>query len=95
MSNHIIETERHGLWIAVAFVLALLALSVGIVSMVRVHQLALFSQMEVLTLNKRIQQLEKAAAPAVPAPEAAAPAAEAAPADAAAAPAEAAPAAAQ
>lgn len=78
MSSHIIETERHGLWIAVTFILALLALSVGIVSMVRVHQLAVLTQVEVLTLHKRIQKLEKVPAPtaapaaaAVAAPEAA------------------------
>lgn len=85
MSNHIIETERHGLWIAVTFILALMSLSVGVVSMVRVKQIAVASQIEVLALNKRIQKLEKAAAPAAApaaeaAPAAAAPAAEAAPA---------------
>lgn len=80
MSNHIIETERHGLWIAVTFILALLALSVGVVSMVRVHQIAVLTQVEVLTLHKRIQKLEKAAAPAAQAaPAEAAPAEAAAP----------------
>lgn len=82
MSNHIIETERHGLWIAVAFILALMGLSVGIVAMTRVHQLAVLSQIEVLALNKRIQGLEKKIA--TPAPAAPAVAAPAAPAEAAA-----------
>lgn len=79
MSNHIIETERHGLWIAVTFILALLALSVGVVSMVRVQQVGVATQLEVLALHKRIQKIEKAAAPAA-APAEAAPAADAVPA---------------
>lgn len=79
MSNHIIETERHGLWIAVTFILALMALSVGVVSMVRVKQIAVASQIEVLALHKRIQKIEKGLAPAA-APAAAAAPAEAAPA---------------
>jgi type II secretory pathway component PulJ len=81
MSNHIIETERHGLWIAAAFIVALLGLVSSLVALNRVSQLAHVSQAEVLVLNKRIAALEKDAAPA------AAPAAEAAPADAAPAPA--------
>ena len=85
MSNHIIETERHGLWIAVALIVALLGVLLGLAGVVRVHQLGVATQIEVLALNKRIVALEKAKA-AAPAP-AAAPAAavEAAPADAAAA----------
>lgn len=80
MSNHIIETERHGLWIAVTFILALLALSVGVVSMVRVQQVGVATQLEVLALHKRIQKIEKGAAPvAAPAAAEAAPAADAAP----------------
>ncbi|MDF2445889.1 MAG: hypothetical protein K0S46_1125 [Moraxellaceae bacterium] len=78
MSNHIIETERHGLWIAVTFTLALLAFVFGLVSVVRIHQLAGVSQVEVLLLHKRLNKLEKAAA--APAAEAA-PVAEAAPAE--------------
>lgn len=80
MSNHIIETERHGLWIAVTFILALLALSVGVVSMVRVQQVGVATQLEVLALHKRIQKIEKGAAPVgAPAAAEAAPAADAAP----------------
>lgn len=83
MSNHIIEPERHGIWIVAAFIVALMGLSVGVVSMVRVHQLAMMNGVEVLALNKRIVGLEKKlAAQAAPAPAAvpAAPAAEPAPA---------------
>lgn len=83
MTSHIIETERHGLWIAVALVVALLGLLIGLAGVVRVHQLGVASQIEVLALNKRIVNLEKAAA--TPAP-AAMPAAPVAPADAAPAP---------
>lgn len=79
MSNHIIETERHGLWIAVTFILALLALSVGVVSLVRVQQVGVATQIEVLALHKRIQKIEKGAAPAAAPAADAAPAAEVAP----------------
>lgn len=83
MSNHIIEPERHGLWIAAAFIVALMGVSVGVVSMIRVHQLAMMNGIQVLALNKRIVGLENkiaALTPAAPAPAAAAPAADAAPA---------------
>jgi 2-oxoglutarate dehydrogenase E2 component (dihydrolipoamide succinyltransferase) len=71
MSNHIIETERHGLWIAVALIVALLGVLLGLAGVVRVHQLGVASQIEVLALNKRIVALEKAqAAAAAPAPAA-------------------------
>ena len=89
MSNHIIETERHGLWISVALVVALLGVLLGLAGVVRVYQLGVASQIEVLAMNKRISDLEKkipapapaavpvaapAAAPAEMTPAAAAPA---------------------
>lgn len=80
MSNHIIETERHGLWIAAAFIVALLGLVSSLVALNRVSHLANVSQAEVLVLNKRLVALEKAAAPAAAPAAEAAPAADAAPA---------------
>lgn len=84
MSNHIIETDRHGLWIAAAFIVALLGLISSLVALNRVSQLAHVSQAEVLVLNKRLVALEKTSAPAAaeaaPAAAEAAPAVEAAPA---------------
>jgi hypothetical protein len=79
MSNSVIETERHGLWAAAAFVLALLGVVLGLVAIKRVHEVAVGSQIEVLVLAKKVKQLEQAqaAAPTAPAVEAA-PAAEAA-----------------
>lgn len=82
MSSHIIETERHGLWISVALVVALLGVLLGLAGVVRVYQLSVTSQLEVFTLNKRIADLEKASvAKAHVAAPAATPAPAAAPAD--------------
>ena len=67
--KHIIEPERMGLWVAVTFVIALLAFVIALVASQRNSQLSYVTQAEVLMLNKKIQQ--SAAAPA--APEAAAP----------------------
>lgn len=83
MPNSIIETERHGLWAAAAFVLALLAVVIGLVAVKRVQEVAVGTQIEVLVLSKKLDKLEaaqKAAAAPAPAAEAAAPAAEAVPA---------------
>ncbi len=82
MPDSIIKTERHGLWAAAAFVLALLAVIIGLVAVKRVHQVTVGTQIEVLVLSKKIDKLEaqlKAQAAAAPAVEAA-PAAEVAPA---------------
>lgn len=81
MPDSIIKTERHGLWAAAAFVLALLAVVIGLVAVKRVHQLTVATQIEVLALSKKVDKLEarvgaQAAAPAVEA----APATEMAPA---------------
>lgn len=76
--KHIIEPQRLGLWVAVAFVIALLALAMSIISMKRTSDQMIVTQAEILLLNKRIQALQKDVAPApVPAPAAAAPAADA------------------
>jgi hypothetical protein len=73
--KHIIEPERMGLWVAVTFIIALLALLVALVAIQRNSQLAYVTQAEVLMLNKKIQQsAAESAAPAAPAesaPEAA------------------------
>ena len=77
--KHIIEPQRLGLWVAAAFILALLALVLSIVSMNRNSDRMVVTQAEILLLNKKIQALQKdAAPPAAPAaPAAAAPAADA------------------
>lgn len=68
--KHIIEPERMGLWVAVTFVIALLAFVVALVAIQRNNQLAYVTQAEVLMLNKKIQQSNDApAAPAEAAPE--------------------------
>lgn len=65
--KHIIEPERMGLWVAVTFILALLALVVGIVAISRGNQLALVTQTQMLMLNKKVEvsQQKAAAAPAM------------------------------
>lgn len=65
--NHIIEPERHGIWIAATFVIALLALVIALIGLNRVNDLLYVTQTEVLLLNKKIE----GSSPAVPAPAAA------------------------
>lgn len=59
MPNTIIETERHGLWIAAAFILALLALGMSAVANKRLLAVTVGTQVEVLALDKRLDRLEK------------------------------------
>jgi hypothetical protein len=73
--NRFIDPKRYGIWIAVAFGLALLALVTTIMGIHENRMGAVVTQVEVLNLNNRIVALEHAgAAPAT------APAAHAAPA---------------
>lgn len=65
-TKHIIEPERFGIWIAVTFVIALLALIVAIVAVKKTNDLTLITQGEVLLLNKKIEAAQPAAAPAEP-----------------------------
>ena len=52
--KHIIEPERMGLWVAVTFVIALLALVTALVAIQRNAELAVVTQSEVMMLNKKI-----------------------------------------
>lgn len=68
--NHVIEPERFGIWIAVTFVIALLALVLSIVAMKNTDELTAVTQAEVLMLNKKIEA-GQSAAPAAAEPAAA------------------------
>lgn len=57
--KHIIEPERHGLWIAVTFIIALLALALSVTSVIRANIVHTGTQMEVVILNKKIEDLRK------------------------------------
>jgi hypothetical protein len=74
--KHIIEPENLGLWTAVAFIIALLALVVAIVGVNRNSDLTTITQGEVLLLNKKIDGAKpvEPIAPAVPAASVAVPA---------------------
>lgn len=76
--KHIIEPERQGLWIAVTFIIALLALVVALVGISRINNTVVATQLEVLVLNQRIAALQAnqtaPATPAAPATPEAAPA---------------------
>lgn len=61
--KHIIEPQRLGLWVAVTFILALLALVLSLVEMTRTSDALVVTQAEILLLNKKIQALEKNAMP--------------------------------
>lgn len=62
-SSHIIDPERLGLWVAAAFIIALLGFVLGVVALKRIGELTVISQVEVLALNKRIATLEKSGMP--------------------------------
>lgn len=66
MSDNIISSERFGIWIAVTFVIALLALIVALVAVNRTSELTTITQGEILLLNKKIEGAAKPA-PAAPA----------------------------
>jgi hypothetical protein len=68
--NHIIEPERHGIWIAAGFTVALLALVLGFVSLERVNNVLVGTQAEVLALNKKIEGMKNGQAKTQPAPQA-------------------------
>ena len=65
--KHMIEPERFGIWIAVTFVIALLALIIAIGAVKQTNDLTTITQGEVLLLNKKIEgALPAAVAPAEP-----------------------------
>jgi hypothetical protein len=70
--KHIIEPERLGLWTAVAFILALLALMLALFGTYRTNNYLVATQIEMLVLNKKIEDVSKQvkAAPAPVAEEA-------------------------
>jgi hypothetical protein len=59
--KHIIDPERFGIWIAVTFVIALLALIVALGAVKQVSDLTVITQGEVVLLNKKIERTEPAA----------------------------------
>ncbi len=63
--KHIIEPERQGLWIAVTFIIALIALALSVISVSRIDDTVAATQLEILFLNKKIETMR--AAPATPA----------------------------
>jgi hypothetical protein len=64
--KHIIEPERIGLWAAVAFVIALLALVTALVVNNRTNDMMAATQLQILMLNKKIEDANKQAPAAVP-----------------------------
>lgn len=70
--KHIIETERLGLWVASTFIVALLAVVLALISLIRSNDLMYMTQAEVLLLNKKIEGAKSGATmPTLPAsPEA-------------------------
>ncbi len=69
--NHVIEPERFGIWIAVTFVLALLALALALVAIKNTNDLTAITQAEVLMLNKKIEAGQSAPPAAAAEPAAA------------------------
>ncbi len=65
-TNHIIEPERYGIWIAVTFIITLLSLGMSLLALDRTNDLMYMTQTEILLLSKKID----GAAPAAKAPAA-------------------------
>jgi len=64
-----IKPERQGLWAVAAFILALMALGVALVGLIRIQELGYMSQAQVLMLNKKIDEVKGPVAPPMPAVE--------------------------
>jgi hypothetical protein len=62
--SHIISQERQGFWIAVSFIVALLALALALSAMWRLNMTLVASQAEMMILNSKIEAM-KMAPPAV------------------------------
>lgn len=65
--KHIIEPERQGLWIAVTFIIALIALALSVISITRIDDTVAATQLEILYLNKKIDGMNAAPAAVAPA----------------------------
>ncbi len=65
--KHIIEPERQGLWIAVTFIIALIAFVVALVGIIRINSTAAATQLEILTLNQKIEDTKTGSTMAAPA----------------------------
>lgn len=59
MPNRIIDQERQGLWISVAFIIAIFALVLSFINMQRTQALAAMTQIQVLAIDKRIDGMAK------------------------------------
>jgi hypothetical protein len=64
--NHIIEPERLGLWTAVTFVIALLALGLSVISLARNSDLLSMAYVEGVLLNHKIDGIKSAPAQSIP-----------------------------
>lgn len=69
--DNIIEPDRQGIWIAAAFIIALLALVVAIVGVTRTNDLMYITQTELLLINEKIEALQTGAPAPAAAPAAA------------------------
>lgn len=58
--NHVIEPERHGLWIAAGFALALLAFALAFTAMKKIDTVLVGTQQEIVVLNQKIDALKNA-----------------------------------
>lgn len=73
----LIEPERLGLWVAATFVLALLALVIGVIAMQRTATSFVVSQAEFVLLSEKVNEMERKAAATASAITASAPVVEA------------------
>ena len=64
--KHMIEPGNLGLWTAVTFVIALLALVIALTALNRSNDLMYMTQAEVLLLNKKIQDANPSAPATAP-----------------------------
>lgn len=58
MANEMIAPERQGMFIVVAFILAVIGLLLGLLGIYRNHALAVGTQIEILALSKKVKRIE-------------------------------------
>lgn len=56
----LIESERQPIWIVAAVIVGLIALLTGFVAIYRINVVAVGTQIEVIALNKKIEQMKAA-----------------------------------
>lgn len=64
--SQIIEPERHGMWIAASFIVALIGVVFALIAFNRANTALVGLQTEILLLNKKVEDIKKTIPPMTP-----------------------------